>query len=43
VERKACLLMSEHWDRARDDTSMKQPALWLMILHSPFVCVYYRT
>jgi hypothetical protein len=30
VERKAC---------SRDDTSIKQPTLWLMMLHSPFVCL----
>jgi hypothetical protein len=44
VERKArSLMMSKRGDRAREDTSMKQPTLWLMMLHSPFVCVYYRT
>jgi hypothetical protein len=43
VERKARSLMSKCRDRVRDDTSMKQPALWLMMLHSSFACVYYRT
>jgi hypothetical protein len=43
VERKAHSLMSKRGDRARDDTSVKQPTLWLMMLYSPFVCVYYRT
>jgi hypothetical protein len=43
VERKARSLMSEQGDRARDDTSMKQLTHWLMMLYSPFACVYYRT
>jgi hypothetical protein len=43
VETKAHSLMSKRRDQAREDTSMKQPTLWLMMLHSPSVCVYYRT